>query len=48
MLNLLSDIFFPLSVLGNDSPQSVEEGYLYEPSKRKAKVPPPSPRRSEL
>jgi len=37
-----------LIVLGNDNPQSVEEEYVYEPSKRKPKVPPPSPRRSEL
>ncbi|KDR81619.1 hypothetical protein GALMADRAFT_239678 [Galerina marginata CBS 339.88] len=38
-----------LIVLGNGDPQSaVEEEYVYEPSKRKPKVPPPSPRRSEL
>ncbi|KAF8798031.1 hypothetical protein BYT27DRAFT_7203731 [Phlegmacium glaucopus] len=37
-----------LIALGNDNPQSVEEEYVYEPSKRKPKVPPPSPRRSEL
>ena len=48
MLNLLSELPFLLSALGNDNPQTVEEEYLYEPSKRKAKVPPPSPRRSEL
>jgi len=42
--------FTCLSALGNDSPQHVEEEYIYEPlgSKRKAKVPPPLPRRSEL
>ncbi|KAF5365644.1 hypothetical protein D9758_003337 [Tetrapyrgos nigripes] len=45
-----------LIVLGNDSPVGpgpavVEDEYFYEqppPSKRKAKVPPPLPRRSEL
>jgi len=39
-----------LIVLGNENPQSVEEEYVYEPagSKRKPKVPPPLPRRSEL
>jgi len=38
-----------LIALGNGDPQSVvEEDYVYEPSKRKPKVPPPSPRRSEL
>ncbi|PPQ93300.1 hypothetical protein CVT25_014429 [Psilocybe cyanescens] len=38
-----------LIALGNGDPQSaVEEEYVYEPSKRKPKVPPPSPRRSEL
>lgn len=38
------------SALGNDDPQTVEDDYVYEPvgAKRKAKVPPPSPRRSEL
>jgi hypothetical protein len=37
------------SALGNDAPH-VEDEYIYEPvgSKRKAKVPPPLPRRSEL
>lgn len=44
---------FSYSVLGNDNPhpQTVqEEEYFYEPAapKRKLKVPPPSPRRSEL
>ncbi|KAF5381120.1 hypothetical protein D9615_003963 [Tricholomella constricta] len=39
-----------LHALGNDNPSHVEDEYVYEPvgSKRKAKVPPPSPRRSEL
>lgn len=38
-----------LIALGNDNPQTVEEEYIYEPgSKRKVKVPPPLPRRSEL
>ncbi|KAF5315942.1 hypothetical protein D9611_004696 [Ephemerocybe angulata] len=38
-----------LMVLGNEGPQAVEEEYVYEPvGKRKAKVPPPTPRRSEL
>ncbi|KAG7452509.1 uncharacterized protein BT62DRAFT_925054 [Guyanagaster necrorhizus] len=37
-----------LIALGNDEP-AVEEEYVYEPSgRRKAKVPPPLPRRSEL
>jgi hypothetical protein len=37
-----------LIALGNDDHQTVEEEYVYEPSRRKPKVPPPSPRRSEL
>jgi len=39
-----------LHLLGNDNPQHVEDEYVYEPvgQKRKAKVPPPLPRRSEL
>jgi len=40
-----------LIVLGNENPpQTVEEEYVYEPAgpKRKLKVPPPLPRRSEL
>jgi hypothetical protein len=39
-----------LIALGSDSPHAVEEEYIYDPtgSKRKAKVPPPLPRRSEL
>ena len=40
----------PFSALGSDNAQTVEEEYIYEPSgpKRKVKVPPPLPRRSEL
>lgn len=46
LLRFLSN--FASSALGNDSP-AVEEEYFYEPSgKRKPKVPPPLPRRSEL
>ncbi|KAF9482762.1 hypothetical protein BDN70DRAFT_388825 [Pholiota conissans] len=38
-----------LIALGNADPQTVEDEYAYEPvPKRKPKVPPPSPRRSEL
>lgn len=46
----LAYLLLTFSVLGNDNPQSVEEEYVYEPagSKRKPKVPPPLPRRSEL
>lgn len=37
-----------ISALGSDSP-TVEEEFVYEPSaKRRVKVPPPLPRRSEL
>jgi hypothetical protein len=42
----------PFSVLGseNPNPQSYEEEYIYDPAgpKRKLKVPPPLPPRSEL
>ena len=48
MIEFIISMRFLFSVLGNDSPQNVEEEYVYEPSKRKPKVPPPSPRRSEL
>ncbi len=42
------DLILSYSALGNDEP-AVEEEYVYEPSgRRKAKVPPPLPRRSEL
>ena len=39
-----------LIALGNDNPQTVEDEYVYEPvgAKRKAKVPPPLPRRADL
>jgi hypothetical protein len=37
-----------LIALGNSEPQSFEDEVVYEPSKRKPKVPPTPPRRSEL
>jgi hypothetical protein len=44
----IAHICYFLSALGNEDPQTVEEEILFEAAKRKAKVPPPIQRRSEL
>lgn len=53
-MDLVTRLTFLFSALGSDHPpqsvhEAVEEEYVsYEQPKRKLKVPPPTPRRSEL